>query len=180
MEPDAQAARWQPGSFTEFFEMASPYMVRLGYLLLGERSAAEDVAQDVLEEIYKRWPTLREESVLAYAHTAVVNRARSVGRRRAVASKFSAMLATPEAAPDTELNDPWLWRRVQALPRRQREVVVLRYWCDLPEAEIANVLGVSAGTVKSSAHRALAQLGRVVREGAFVFEADAALNREDV
>jgi len=179
MEPDANAARWQAGDFTEFFELASPYMVRLGYLLLGDRAVAEDIAQDVLEQIYKRWPTLREDSLLAYAHAAVVNRARSVGRRKVVASKFSALLATPEAAADSQMGDPWLWRRVQALPRRQREVVVLRYWCDLTEADIAKVLGVSSGTVKSSAHRALTQLGRAVREGADGVEADPAANRKD-
>jgi len=179
MEPDAKAARWQTGNFTEFFELASPYMVRLGYLLLGERAAAEDIAQDVLEQVYKRWPSLREDSLLAYAHAAVVNRARSVGRRRAVANKFSAILATPEFSADDQVGDPWLWRHVQSLPRRQREVVVLRYWCDLTEAEIAKVLGVSAGTVKSSAHRALAQLGRAVREGAAVVNGDATANREE-
>ena len=180
MEPYPRATRWQSGTFTEFFEAASPYLVRLGYLLLGDRAVAEDVAQDVLEEIYKRWQGLREESMLGYAHTAVVNRARSVGRRRAVASKFATLLATPEAVPDSDLNDPWLWLRVQALPRRQREIIVLRYWCDLTEGEIAKVLGISAGTVKSGAHRALSQLERVVRGAAFPIEADSAANREDV
>lgn len=179
LESGGTATDDRPGDYTRFFQAASPYLVRLGYLLLGERTAAEDVAQDVLEGMYRRWSTMREESPLAYARTSVVNRARSVGRRRAVARKCSFLFAMPDAAADPD-EDPWLWQLVQTLPRRQREVVVLRYWCDLTEVEIAQVLGVTRGTVKSSAHRALTRLAASLGEGAPDFGPGAATGKQDV
>lgn len=148
--------------FTRFFERESRGLVRLAYLLLADVGDAEDVVQEVLEELFRRWAGLREDSVLAYARTAVVNRARSVQRRRAVARRFLLRSPRPEETVPLGERDRWLWDLVQALPRRQREVVVLRYWCDLSEAQIADVLGISAGTVKSSAHRAYAQLSTAV------------------
>jgi RNA polymerase sigma-70 factor (sigma-E family) len=145
-------------TFTGFFEQSGIHLVRLAYLLIGDLADAEDVAQEVLEELYRKWPDLRQDTAMAYARTAVVNRSRSLLRRRAVARRFAPRLAQPEHAAPAASDDGWLWDLVQALPRRQREVVVLRYWCDLSEADIARVLGVSSGTVKSSAHRAHAQL----------------------
>ena len=149
-------------TFTRFFHHHGGDLVRLAYLLTGDLAEAEDVAQEVLEQLYRRWVDVREESVLAYARTAVVNRSRSLLRRRAVARRFAPRLAQPELAVPVTFEDSWIWDLVQGLPRRQREVVVLRYWCDLGEAEIASVLGVSAGTVKSSAHRAHAHLAAAV------------------
>jgi len=73
-------------------------------------------------------------------------------------------LVQPEQAEWAPIEDRWLWDLVQALPRRQREVVVLRYWCDLAEADIAQVLSISTGTVKSSAHRAHARLAAALAE----------------
>lgn len=152
-----------PGAdFTRFFERESRGLVRLAYLLLADVCDAEDVAQEVLEELYRRWAGLREDTVLAYARTAVVNRARSVQRRRAVARRLALRRTRVEDAVPLGAQDRWLWDLVQGLPRRQREVVVLRYWCDLSEAQIAGVLGISPGTVKSSAHRAYAQLSTAV------------------
>ncbi|HET9655017.1 MAG TPA: SigE family RNA polymerase sigma factor [Kineosporiaceae bacterium] len=180
LELNAWAAGDPAGDYTQFFQRSSPYLVRLGYLLLGERTAAEDVAQDVLEEMYRRWSTLRPDSLSAYAHTSVVNQARSVGRRKTVARKFSFLLATPTVAATEPEEDPALWQLVQTLPRRQREVVVLRYWCDLTEADIAQVLGVSPGTVKSSASRALARLAGSLGDGSPVPGQDVATGKEDV
>ncbi|WP_328471667.1 SigE family RNA polymerase sigma factor [Actinoplanes sp. NBC_00393] len=145
-------------TFTRFFQDSGRHLVRLAYLLVGDLADAEDVAQEVLEELYRRWADIREDTAMAYARTAVVNRSRSMLRRRAVARRFAPFLAEREQTAAAPLEDRWLWDLVQELPRRQREVVVLRYWCDLGEAEIARVLGVSAGTVKSSASRARARL----------------------
>jgi RNA polymerase sigma-70 factor (sigma-E family) len=149
-------------TFTRFFEAGGTHLVRLAHLLLGDLADAEDVAQEVLEELYRTWAEVRPETAMAYARKAVVNRSRSLQRRRAVARRFAPRLARPEQAVPAPLEDGWLWELVQALPRRQREVVVLRYWCDLSEAEIARVLGVSGGTVKSSAHRAQARLAEAL------------------
>jgi RNA polymerase sigma-70 factor (sigma-E family) len=151
-------------TYTRFFEKGGIHLVRLAYLLVGDVSDAEDLAQEVLEELYGRWTDVREETAMAYARTAVVNRSHSLLRRRAVARRFAPRLAQPEQVGPARSEDGWLWDLVEALPRRQREVVVLRYWCDLSEADIARVLAVSSGTVKSSAHRALAQLAAAVAD----------------
>jgi len=145
-------------TFVAFFQRDSGQLVRLAYLLVGDLSDAEDVAQEVLEELYRRWGELRQDSVAAYARTAVVNRTRSLQRRRAVARRFALRITDRREVEPPDVEDRWLWDLVQTLPRRQREVVVLRYWCDLDEARIAQVLEISAGTVKSSAHRAQARL----------------------
>ncbi|MEU7904180.1 sigma-70 family RNA polymerase sigma factor [Actinoplanes sp. NPDC049118] len=151
-------------TFTGFFHDSGRQLTRLAYLLVGNLGDAEDVTQDVLEELYRRWADVRPDTAMAYARTAVVNRSRSLLRRRAVARRFAPRLAPPEQAGPAPIEDGWLWELVQTLPRRQREVVVLRYWCDLGEVEIARVLSVSAGTVKSSAHRAHARLAAALEE----------------
>ena len=148
--------------YTGFFERESRALLRLAYLLLGDVGDAEDVVQEVLEELYRRWDGLCQDTVMAYARTAVVNRSRSLQRRRAVARRFAPRLAEVDEVLPVGVKDRWLWDLVQSLPRRQREVVVLRYWCDLSEAEIARALGISAGTVKSSAYRANTKLTAVL------------------
>ena len=149
-------------SYTAFFEQNGRHLVRLAYLLLGNQGDAEDIGQEVLEELFHRWPQLRQDTAMAYARTAIVNRCRSLQRRRTVARRFALGLVPSEQLVTTGHNDGFLWDLVQELPRRQREVVVLRYWYDLSEADIARVLGVSRGTVKSSASRAHAQLSAAV------------------
>jgi RNA polymerase sigma-70 factor (sigma-E family) len=151
-------------TFTGFFHGSGRQLVRLAYLLVGELGDAEDIAQEVLEQLYRRWADVRPDTAMAYARTAVVNRSRGLLRRRAVARRFAPRLAQPEQAVAAPIEDRWRWDLVQALPRRQREVVVLRYWCDLAEADIAQVLGISTGTVKSSAHRAHARLAAALPE----------------
>lgn len=145
------------GDFTGFFDAHATGLVRLGYLLIGERQAAEDVVQDVLTEMYKRWPTLHTNP-LGYARTAVVNGVRSVQRRRAVAARLMPKLFGRSDSSELSPDRIWVHQAVQRLPQRQREVVVLRYWLDLSEADIAATLGISPGTVKSNASRALASL----------------------
>ena len=148
--------------YTRFFERESRALLRLAYLLLGDVGDAEDVVQEVLEELYRRWGGLRQDTVMAYARTAVVNRSRSLQRRRVVARRFAPRLVQVDEVLPVGVEDRWLWDLVQSLPRRQREVVVLRYWCDLSEAEIARALGISSGTVKSSGHRANTKLTAVL------------------
>lgn len=151
-------------TFTEFFHDSGRQLVRLAYLLVGDLGDAEDVAQEVLEQLYRRWSEVRPDTAMAYARTAVVNRSRSLLRRRAVARRFAPRFAQPEPAGTAPVEDRWLWDLVQDLPRRQREVVVLKYWCDLGEADIARVLSISTGTVKSSAHRAHTRLAAALAE----------------
>lgn len=147
-------------------------LVRLALLLVGDRGCAEDVVQDVFTRLCASGRKLSQDSAMAYVRTAVVNGCRSVLRRRAVARRIAATRAVPwrdtqESAEHTAMlaEDR---RRVLAalaqLPRRRREVLVLRFYLDLPVSEVAAILGISQGSVKSAAARGLAALGRELGE----------------
>jgi RNA polymerase sigma-70 factor (sigma-E family) len=144
------------------------YLVRLAALLVDDVASAEDVVQDAFVALHRRSGSLRDpEAALAYLRASVVNLARSVLRRRQVARKH-LKVAEPEAtAPadhDVLVRDEHraALAAVRALPRHQREVLVLRYWSGLSEREIAQTLGISAGSVKSAASRGMATLHRVL------------------
>jgi RNA polymerase sigma-70 factor (sigma-E family) len=148
-------------------------LVRLAALLLGDHAAAEDVVQDVFVKVWKARHRLAVDGVsAAYFHRAVVNACRSVHRRRGIARRFNgsrdaALWMEPEAsAEDVALRTAQelaVLRALATLPLRQREALVLRYYQRMSEAEIAAVMGVSRGTVKSTAARGLAALGRRLR-----------------
>ena len=152
-------------------------LVRLAWLLLHDQQAAEDVVQEAFVAMHRRWPQLRDrEKALAYVRTCVVNGTRSrqrherVVRRETIAEAGRADASGRTLAPSAEasalrhLESDLLLAAVRALPQRQREVLVLRYYADLSEAQIADILGVSAGSVKAHAHRALANLRDRVEE----------------
>jgi len=139
-------------------------LLRLGFLLTDDRSLAEDLVQDAFLGLQRRWSGLVDRSAAAaYLRTSVVNGARSQLRRRIVARRH-LRVAEPDEAPSADLavllteEHREVVEAMRRLPRRQRAVLVLRYWSGLSEAEIAAVLGVARGTVKSSASRALATL----------------------
>ncbi len=150
-------------------------LVRLAVLLVGDRPSAEDVVQDVFTRLCLRGRLPAGNGSVAYVRAAVLNGCRSALRRRAVARRFriSGQSVVRDALQDSAENEVILAddrRQVLAalavLPPRRREVLVLRYWLGLTEAEIASVLGVSTGTVKSTAARALAALARKLGEQA--------------
>ena len=148
-------------------------LVRLAVLVVGDRPTAEDVVQDVFARLCAR-NLLPDRDRLAYVRAAVLNGCRSVLRRRTLARRLRGA-GDPDrsdAAPDSAENEAMLAedrRQVLAalatLPVRRREVLVLRYWLGLSEAEIAAVMGISPGTVKSNAARGLAALARNLGEG---------------
>lgn len=142
-------------------------LVRLATLLLGDRAGAEDVVQDAFARTYLHLDRLRGvPGATAYVRTAVVNGARSALRHRRVVITKSRSLYDGDAGPlpGDELLAAEEHREVMAaladLPRRQREVLVLRYWSELSEADIAATLGISRGAVKSTASRGIAALDR--------------------
>ena len=147
--------------FAEWMALRQAGLVRTAYLLTGDRHSAEDLVQTTLTKLYLAWGRLADRHhVDAYARRALVNEHRSTWRR---ASRRPEVLA--EAPPEiTQAPTVYygeresVWRFVQGLPPRQRAVIVLRYYEDLSEAETANILGISTGTVKSQASRALASL----------------------
>ena len=142
-------------------------LVRLAVLLVDEVETAEDVVQDAFAGLHRRWGQLQDpHDALGYLRTAVVNNARSVLRRRRTARAYVAphVADAPSAESHAVLADEHreVLAAVQRLPRRQREVLVLRYWSELSEAEIAEALGLSRGAVKSTASRALDALERML------------------
>ncbi len=137
-------------------------LVRLGVLLLRDQGLAEDVVQDSFVAIHRHWKRIDPATAPAYLARTVVNRSRSAQRRRSVADRHR-----PDPLPDGAPADASVLvteRRtavldaLSGLPTRQREVLVLRYYLDLSEREIANALGISQGAVKSHASRGAAAL----------------------
>jgi RNA polymerase sigma-70 factor (sigma-E family) len=141
-------------------------LVRLATLLVDDQSSAEDVVHDVFARLPRGWRPDDPSKALPYLQRAVVNAARSVLRRRRTARLYVVPHEPDRAGPDSEVILAEEHREVlaalQELPPRQREVLVLRYWSDLSEAEIATALGISRGTVKSTASRALDALERAL------------------
>jgi RNA polymerase sigma-70 factor (sigma-E family) len=148
-------------------------LVRLATMLTGDRATAEDVVQDAFEKVHAAGNRLagRGGVGVSYLRTAVINGCRGVHRRRKVARRHEAeapggagQVSAEQEVICTERN-----REVAAalarLPRRRREVLVLRYYLELSEAEIAQTLNISTGTVKSSAARGLATLAKTLKEG---------------
>ena len=138
-------------------------LVRLGALALGDADQAEEVVHDVFARLYRRHLRLDDpDRVGAYLRSAVLNGCRSRFRRRGASSRATLRLAgersTEPASPEGLALSAALRAQVldaiRRLPARQRDCVLLRYYLDLSEAEIARTLGISAGTVKSSTARA--------------------------
>jgi RNA polymerase sigma-70 factor (sigma-E family) len=142
-------------------------LTRLAFVMLGDRHAAEDVVQDAFCGLYRAWDRLSENSnALGYLRVSVINGCRSAARRN------RRPLRAPAEPPAASAEDGVLVGEEQRaavaalrrLPPRQREALVLRYFADLPEQEIAQAMGISRGTVKSTAARGLAALDRILRE----------------
>ena len=161
------------GEIETWYRSYRAELVRLAAFALGDRDAAEEVVQDVFARVYRKPPTMRTPGdELRYLRSAVLNRCRTglsrgaTGRRatqRLHAQPTPHVRSTEDSGVDASTRDAIL-AAVRKLPRRQRDVVLLRYWLDLPEAEIAATLGVAPGTVKTSAHRALAALTPILEE----------------
>lgn len=156
-----------PPDVAELFRQHHLELVRLALLMVGDRATAEDVVQDTFEQLHRRWHSLRRQtSGLDYARSAVLNRCRSVLRRRGVARRHASRLVAPDwpaadAAVAVEQRSE-LTGAFGALPRRQREVLALRYFLDLSVADTAATLRISEGTVRSTASRGLAALARIL------------------
>ena len=138
--------------------------------MVGDLATAEDVVQDSFERLHRRWPAVREPSrALAYARSSVLNGCRSVYRRSAVSRRYGPRLAqsadatVPDATAATA-DRGQLMAALRQLPRRQREVLVLRYYADLSVAEIAETLGISPSNARACMSRGLAALAAAIGE----------------
>jgi RNA polymerase sigma-70 factor (sigma-E family) len=148
--------------FTAYLQARQARLLSTAYLLTGDQHQAEDLLQTSLAKLYLAWDRVRDrDSVDAYVRRIMVNENNSMWRRPWKRRELSTG-ELPDANPVHDAYDEGLgaavWEVVQTLPRKARAVVVLRYYEQLSEAETADVLGISVGTVKSQASRALAAL----------------------
>jgi RNA polymerase sigma-70 factor (sigma-E family) len=134
-------------------------LTRFAYLLCGDHQQAEDLVQDAYLALYRRFgETLTIDAPVSYARRTILNAHISAGRRRSASERVLAEVPdSPTPATDSAEQDA-MWRALTVLPDRQRAVLVLRYYLDVPDAEIARTLGCRAGTVRSLATRAFATL----------------------
>jgi RNA polymerase sigma-70 factor (sigma-E family) len=163
--PDGRA-----DAVTALFHVHWVALVRLARLLVDDRETAEDVVQDAFAQLHRRWGSLRDpDSALFYLRASVANGARNRLRNRRVARLRIVPAPVTGPSAETTVLEREEHRSVVAalatLPWRQRQVLVLRYYADLSESDIAATLGISNGAVKSHASRGLAALTRRLEEG---------------
>jgi RNA polymerase sigma-70 factor (sigma-E family) len=152
--------------FTAYLQARQARLLRTAYLLTGDQHQAEDLLQTSLAKLYLAWDKVRDRgSVDGYVRRIMVNENNSLWRRGWKKREYPTDLTAPGATDTTPVHDRYdeglgaaVWQAVQTLPRKARAVVVLRYYEQLTEAEVADVLGISVGTVKSQTSRALATL----------------------
>lgn len=156
---------------TALYQAHALGLIRLAVVMLGDRPAAEDVVQEAFCGLYRRWDRLADTgNALPYVRSSVLNGCRSVLRhrsRRQPAAGAAGGWETAESAESSALlgeEHREVLAALGRLPDRQREALVLRYFLELAEPEIAQAMGISQGTVKSTVSRGLAALGRLVKE----------------
>ena len=150
-------------SFEDFVRSSGPSLLRYAHLLCGDAGRAEDLVQETLLKVHTRWS--RADGIrgigapLAYCRRAVTNEYLSWRRRLANHEVPTPLPDRSGPAPSDAVDERDLvWSVIRGLPRRQRVVLVLRYYEDLPDREVAAVLGVRESTVRSLASRALTAL----------------------
>ena len=146
--------RW--AVLADLYRREQPAMLRLACLLVGDAAAAEELVQDAFVRVQAR--VLEVDEPGAYLRTTVVNQCLGHRRKRVVRERHRPDRPEPSAAPDLPADLSPVWLALQQLPERQRDAIVLRYYLDLPDAEIAALLGARVGTVASLIHRGLAGL----------------------
>ena len=148
-------------------------LIRMAYVMLGDLPSAEDVVQEAFCGLYRRWDRLATtDGALSYVRTSVLNGCRSALRRRAVRRGFVQHRTLADEPPAASAETVALGgeerqeviRALARLPHRQREVLVLRFYAELPDEQIARAMGIRPGTVRSTAFRALDALGRALKE----------------
>ena len=169
-EPDGIATQAEDAAaaVSELYQATAIGLIRLAYVILGDRQAAEDVVQDAFCNLFLRWDRLSHvQGAEYYVRVAVLNACRSVLRHRAVRGRrvlYELPAPSVEAAVLGSEERDELIRAVDKLPRRQRETLILSYYLDLPDDEIGTLMGVGMSSVRSARHRALETLARNLKE----------------
>jgi RNA polymerase sigma-70 factor (sigma-E family) len=168
-------------AFAVLVEARSTALLRFAYVVVGDHQLAQDLLQEALVKAYVAWPRLRDaSSAEAYVRRTVVTTAISWRRRRSFHEPPTDSVPDryePDATDRLATQDV-LWEQVCGLPPRQRTALVLRYYEDLSEAETAELMGCSVGTVKSQVATALSKLrDRVGTDSGVLFPEDKAVTR---
>ncbi len=153
-EPSARDEGWPP-RLVELYEQRGLALVRLAYLLTGNAAAAEELVHDAFLATLGRWDGVREPG--PYVRAAVVNHCRSWGRRRSLERRH-----THTAPAHAQLGADELWDALSKLDERRRTAIVLRFYEDLPDDDIAHILGCRPVTVRTAIHRGLKELRREI------------------
>ena len=168
-------ARGKPAADSAAAAVAALYqhhamgLIRLAYLMLGDRAGAEDAVQDAFCGLYRHWDRLADrDRALAYVRSSVLNGCRSALRRRTTGRRLLTAYQPPTASAEAAVlgleERQEVMRAVRRLPERQREALVLRFYLDLPEREIARLMGLRPSSVRSATARALKALGHALEE----------------
>jgi RNA polymerase sigma-70 factor (sigma-E family) len=161
--PHAAADR----QITALYQAHALSLARLALLMLGDRDAAQDVVQDAFLGLYRRWDKLASaDASPAYLRASVLNGCRTLLKRRSLPTLDAdeASLDSAEAALLHTEQQRAMFAAIRRLPARQRETLVLRYYLDMSEDQAARAMGVSRGTVKAATSRAIAAIGRMLKE----------------
>jgi RNA polymerase sigma-70 factor (sigma-E family) len=170
--PEPRTPREARRQVTVLYEEHALGLVKLAKIMLGDQGQAEDTVQDAFLGLYRKWPYLNDHGqALAYLRASVLNGCRTVYRGRTrrdrallfFVPKAEEVASAEESAVIGEANRE-VMAALRALPARQREAVVLRYYLDLSEAQTAEAMHVTRGTVKSATSRGLAALARMLKE----------------
>jgi RNA polymerase sigma-70 factor (sigma-E family) len=160
--PDARS------QVTSLYQAHALGLVRLAVVMLGDEEAARDVVQDAFLGLYRQWGGLSDSSrALAYVRSSVLNGCRTVQRRNSRYIRWVFAEPTLESAEARALageEHREVIAALRKLPYRQREALVLRFYLDMDEVEVAEAMRISRGSVKSATSRAIAALGRMLRE----------------
>lgn len=167
MEDDARTV------FAEFAAARTPALIRVAYLLTGDQHGAEDLVQSALAKTYARWGSLRHQDPEGYIRTVMyreqVSWWRRLARIRETVTATPADVAVPDPSTHTDLRLA-MRAALRRLPAAQRTVVVLRYYEDLTETQVADILGCSVGTVRSRTSRAVSRLRELLPAAELVLE----------
>lgn len=170
-EAEGQVAPTRDAAISALFLTEGPRLIAMGQLIAGDRAVAEDLVQDAFVALFRRWSWLRDKDAARNYLTAAVTKGakRSLRQRYAARDKVRRMqlerqpeLPSPEATALLGEQRGALAQALQELPLRQRQVIVLRYYADRSESEIAEILAIAPGSVKRHASRALASLTQVL------------------
>jgi RNA polymerase sigma-70 factor (sigma-E family) len=167
--PGEDAAPRARQAVTTLYQAHALGLIRLAVVMLGDRAAAEDVVQEAFCGLYRRWNQLSDtDKALSYVRSSVINGCRSALRKRRLplGLRWQPAGESAESAVLISEEHQEVLAAMRRLPVRQREAVVLRFYLDLGEEEIAASMRVTRGTVKSTTSRALAALGKMLGEQA--------------